>query len=85
MNISTEIARLPTIPMLTMCEATIVLLSSRYMPTPCGWKNHTRKEPQKVIEKQNYLFYNTFKTNINTKTGQDFTQAQRLSRYFPPD
>jgi hypothetical protein len=46
-----------------MCEATFVRLSSPYMPTSCGRHNYTRKISQKIIEKQMYLFDNTFKTN----------------------
>lgn len=46
-----------------MCEATFVRLSSPYMPTSCGRHNYTGEVSQKIIEKQMYLFDNTFKTN----------------------
>jgi hypothetical protein len=63
----TAITHLPTVLRLRMCEATIVRLSSPYMPTSCGRHHYTRKVSQKIVEKQKYLFDNTFKANKITK------------------
>ena len=66
-----------------MCKATIVRLSSPYMPTSCGRHNYKRKVSQKIAEKQKYLFDNTFKTNINTKNAVEIHASTTAVTIFP--